>query len=99
MSIVRSNKLPAQHPGAIFKKRILDRHKITIVQAAKLMHVNRPHLNNFVNGKVSVTAPLAYKLERSTGINAAFWLSLQTKYDLYVNSNLEVEAEPLYAFG
>ena len=96
MTLVRSNKLPATHPGLIFKKRILEAHAVTVSDAAKKMHINRPHLNNFSNGKVGVTVPLAMKLERATGISAGFWLNLQKTYDLFINRDLVVECEPLF---
>lgn len=96
MALTRSDKLPALHPGVIFKKRVLDAHNISISSAAKTMRVNRPHLNNFVNAKVSVTVPFAMKLEKSTGISANFWLNMQKKYDLFIHRDLVVDCEPLY---
>lgn len=96
MTLVRSNKLPAIHPGLIFKKRILKPHDLTVTEAAKKMHINRPHLNNFAKGKVSVTVPFAMKLEKSTGISAGFWLNLQKTYDLFINRNLVIDCEPLF---
>jgi addiction module HigA family antidote len=96
MTLVRNNKLPATHPGLIFKKRILEAHNISISDAAKKMHINRPHLNNFSTGKVGVTVPLALKLEIATGISAGFWLSLQKTYDLFINRNLVKECKPLF---
>lgn len=99
MSMIRSNKLPAQHPGIVFKMRILDANKISISDAAKKMKINRPHLNNFTRGKVAVTAPLAMKLEASTGISAGFWMNLQKTYDLYINRELPIESEPLLVNG
>ncbi|WDE11060.1 HigA family addiction module antitoxin [Thalassomonas haliotis] len=95
MALVRSNQLPVTHAGIIFKKRILERHNITVSDAAKLMHIGRPHLSKFASGKVAVTAPLAMKLEKSTGISAGFWMNIQKSYDLYIHRDLEIEAEPL----
>jgi addiction module HigA family antidote len=96
MTLIRSNKLPATHPGLIFKKRILEAHNVSISDAAKKMHINRPHLNNFSTGKVGVTVPLAMKLEKATGISAGFWLNLQKTYDLFINRNLVIDCEPLF---
>jgi addiction module HigA family antidote len=95
MSVSRSNKLPAKHPGHVFKARVLDKNEISISEAARKMRVTRPHLNNFTRGKVSVTAPFAMKLEVATGISSGFWMNLQKTYDLYVNRNLKVQCEPL----
>jgi addiction module HigA family antidote len=96
MTLQRSNKLPATHPGVIFKKRILQAHNVTIADASKKMQINRPHLNNFTNAKVSVTVPFAMKLEKATGISAGFWMNLQKTYDLYINRDLVVNCEPLF---
>jgi addiction module HigA family antidote len=96
MTLVRSNKLPATHPGLVFKKRILEAHNLSISDAARKMHINRPHLNNFSTGKVGVTVPLAMKLEVATGITAGFWLNLQKTYDLFINRNLVINCEPLF---
>lgn len=95
MSLTRSRELPVVHPGVVFKTRVLQKHNISISDAAKKMNINRPHLNNFTLGKVSVTAPLAMKLEKATGITSGFWMNLQKSYDLYVNRNLDVVCEPL----
>jgi addiction module HigA family antidote len=97
MSVSRSNRLPATHPGIVFKQRILDRHNVKITDAAKKMGINRSHLNNFTNGKVSVTAPLAMRLEKATGITSGFWMNLQKTYDLYINRDLEINCQPLYS--
>lgn len=99
MAIVRSNKLPAKHPGFVFKERVLQRHGITITDASERLHMSRKQVSLFVNGKSDVSIPLAKKLEISTGITAGFWLNLQKAYDLYITSDMIVEAEPLYAFG
>lgn len=96
MSVSRSNKLPAKHPGQVFKSSVLDRHGINISEAARKLKVNRPHLNNFTKGKVSVTAPFAMKLEAATGISSGFWMNLQKTYDLYINRDLEITCEPLF---
>ena len=96
MTLIRSKELPVKHPGMVFKERVLLAHQITVTAAAKKMHINRPHLNNFANGKVSVTAPLAMKLEKSTGISSGFWMNLQKSYDLYINRDLAVKSEPLF---
>lgn len=96
MTLVRSNKLPATHPGLIFKKRILEAHDLTVSDTAKKMHINKQHLNNFSNGKVGVTAPLAMKLEEATAIGAGFWLNLQSTYDLFISRDLVIDCEPLF---
>jgi len=90
MTLVRSNKLSVIHPGLIFRKRILEAHRISISNIAKKMHISRLHLHHFLTAKVGVTAPFALKLEKATGISAGFWMNLQATYDLSTNRNLDV---------
>ena len=40
------------------------------------------HNHDAVNGKRAITADTALKLERYFGIEAQFWLNLQTEFDL-----------------
>ena len=97
MSVTRSNELPVKHPGIVFKTRVLDSNGINISEAARKMKINRPHLNNFTKGKVSVTAPFAMRLEKATGISSGFWMNLQKAYDLHANRHLDIDIEPLIA--
>lgn len=98
MTLIRSNNLPATHPGLIFRSRIINRHNLTISDAAQKMRISRSHLNNFANGKVSVTVSFAMKLETATGLSTAFWINLQKVYNLYTNQDLIVDCEPLFNF-
>ena len=94
MTLVRSIKLPARHPGIVFRK-VLEKQNVSISDAANNMHVDHPQLNNFTIGKFDVTIPFAKKLELSTGISAEFWLNLQNTYDLFIHRNLSTNCEPL----
>lgn len=98
MTLNRSNNLPAMHPSLIFRSRIINRHNITISDAAQKMRINRSHLNNFANGKVAVTVPFAMKLEKATGISTGFWINLQKGYDLYMNRDRIFDCEQLFNF-
>jgi len=82
MVLIRSDKLPVTHAGIVFKKRVLDRHKITITDAAIQLHVTRKEISDFVNGHSHVTINLAKKLETGTGISSGFWLNIQKNYDI-----------------
>ncbi|MFO7554600.1 MAG: HigA family addiction module antitoxin [Desulfobacterales bacterium] len=39
-------------------------------------------ISEIVNGKRSITADTALRLQRYFGVEAQFWLNLQTEYDL-----------------
>ena len=83
MPVLRSNQLPTQNPGVVFKRYYLDRYNIKLSDAAKTLNLKISHLNNFLNGEATVTTPLATKLESVTGISSGFWLNLQKSYKLY----------------
>ena len=83
MPVLRSNQLPTQHPGVVFKRYYLDRYNINLANAAEKLGIKTYHLNNFINGKVTVTDLLATKLEDVTGVSSGFWINLQKNYNLY----------------
>ena len=98
MTTVKNDSLPVKHPGLVFKERILNRHNVSVTEAAKKLHISRKQMSLFANGKSDVSVLLAKKLETSTGITAVFWINLQNAYDLHTSFDVEVFAEPLYAF-
>ncbi len=95
---MKNHKLPVTHAGIIFKKRMLDRHGISVTKAAEHLHMSRKQVSEFVNGKSRVSVTLAKKLHKATNISAEFWLNIQKAYDLHMAHNEEVEAKPLFDF-
>ena len=83
MPVLRSNRLPIQHPGVVFKRYYLDRYNINLTNAAEKLGIKTEHLNNFINGKVTVSESLATELEDVTGVSSGFWINLQKNYNLY----------------
>lgn len=83
MPIIRSNNLPTQHPGVVFKRFFLDRKNIKLSDAANKLGIDTSHLINFINGEITVTSPLAINLEKATGVSSGFWLNLQKSHNLY----------------
>ena len=103
MSRAERTALEIDHPGQVFKKRILERHGITVTTAAAKLFMKREQLSRFINGRTSVSKELAQKLEIATHISAEYWLSRQLDYDLQrmaleKQSNPEaIKAESLFA--
>lgn len=68
------------HPGSIFKEYLGD---TTVADAAQSLHVTRPSLSKFVNGKLRVTPAMARKLAAAFPFtDDEFWMRLQMNYDL-----------------
>lgn len=69
------------HPGNILKKELAARGLKKNFFAEKLgMHASQ--LSDLLSGKRHVNAPLAIKLEELLDIDAAFWMRVQSAYDL-----------------
>jgi len=55
---------------------------ISINQLSRDLSVPVNRISEIVNGKRSITTDTALRLERYFGIEAQFWLNLQTEFDL-----------------
>ncbi|KMQ58367.1 hypothetical protein ACM46_22735 [Chryseobacterium angstadtii] len=70
------------HPGEIISNQIIKPNKLTVDRTAKFLGITRPTLSNIVNGKSAITPIMAIRISKVFGGNAAFWIRLQTAYDL-----------------
>lgn len=66
-------------PGEILSEAILERG---MSQSGLARRMGRPikTINEIVNGKAAITPETAIQLERTLGISASFWNSLETRY-------------------
>lgn len=71
-------------PGEILKDDFMKPMGISINQLARDIAVPANRISSIVNGKRGITADTAIRLERYFGIEAQFWLNLQSEYDLRV---------------
>ena len=71
------------HPGILLKEE-LDAAGLSQKAAAEQMEMNAAILSQIIKGKRSVNARLALKLEALLGIDADFFMRLQTGYDIAV---------------
>ena len=71
------------HPGEVFLEDFLLPLGITQKEAAKLLGISYPRMNEVIKGRRSVTPSTALRLARLTGTDAEFWLNLQQAMDLW----------------
>lgn len=71
------------HPGAILREDILKEMNLTISKTAEALQVSRKQLSKIVNENAGISAEMALRLEQGFGVEAQFWLDLQSKYDLW----------------
>ena len=79
-----AEKLPPIHPGEILNEEFLLPMKVTQYRLAKTIGVDPRRIHSIVHGERSITAETALLLARYFGNSAAFWMRLQSQYDLEV---------------
>lgn len=71
------------HPGELLREFWLDPLGLSITALAKQILVSRKTMSEIVNGRASVTADVAVRLELALGNSAQSWLSHQAAFDLW----------------
>ncbi len=71
------------HPGEILKDELLARG-VTQKNFATLVNVPYTALNEILNCKRPISTEFALLLEASLGINAQFWIDMQSEYNLQI---------------
>ena len=95
-------KMKPIHPGEILLEEFLNPMEISQYRLAKDISVPARRINEIVHGKRSVSANTALRLAKYFGMSAEFWLNLQARYDLEVEtdnlgSRLDKEVKTLAA--
>lgn len=71
-------------PGEILREDFMEALGVSINQLARDLAVPPNRISQIVNGKRAITADTALRLQRYFGVEAQFWLNLQTEYDLRI---------------
>ena len=69
------------HPGEIIREEIIKSLGLTVTGAAEILGVRRATLSDVTNGKASVTAEMALRLEKAFGVSMDLLLKMQAGYD------------------
>jgi addiction module HigA family antidote len=78
----KNNSLEPISPGEILREDFLEPLGISINKLSRDISVPPNRISEIVNGKRAITADTALRLERYFGIEAQFWLNLQSEFDL-----------------
>ena len=73
----------AVHPGEILKEE-LDESGVSPTEFARQIDVPPNRIGQIIAGKRSVTADTALRFGHWFGVEAQFWLNLQTQFDLTI---------------
>ena len=74
---------PVVHPGRLLKRELVVR-KLSANRLSLDIGVPSCRVTDILNGRRSITADTAVRLERFFGNCAQFWLGLQGQYDIGV---------------
>ena len=90
---------PPIHPGEILLHEFLEPMGISQYRLAKNISVPQRRVNEIVQGKRGISADTALRLGRFFGMEAQFWINLQSRYDLIVaeqtlSDRLDQEVRP-----
>ena len=77
-----NNLLDPITPGEILREDFMGPMDISINKLSRDLVVPPNRISEIVNGKRGITADTALRLERYFGVEAQFWLNLQSEYDL-----------------
>ena len=93
---------PPVHPGEMLREEWLAPLGMNPNQLANALGVNRQNVYEIVNEKRGVSAEMALRLARWSGMRPGFWLGLQEGYDLEMakteaGDRVEREVKPLAA--
>jgi addiction module HigA family antidote len=69
------------HPGEVIREEIIQPLGLSVTRAAKLIGVRRATLSDVTNGKSSVSAEMALRLEKAFGVSMDLLLKMQAGYD------------------
>src|SRR5262249_60365729 len=77
-----AKKLAPVHPGEILREEFLRPMNLSPYAVARAVGVPRTRIERLANEQTPVTADTALRLGRYFGTSAAFWMGIQTQYDL-----------------
>lgn len=86
-----ATKRQPTHPGEMLLEEFLIPMNLTQWELADAIHVPYQRLNEIVNGRRGMTPNTALRLSKFFGNSTGFWLSLQTRWDLYYAQQVESE--------
>lgn len=69
------------HPGETIREDVIHALGLSVTQAAKILGIRRATLSAVTNGKSSISAKMALRLEKAFGVSMDLLLKMQAGYD------------------
>ena len=77
-----AKKLPPIHSGEVLREDLLRPKNLTPYAVARALGVPRTRIERLANEQTAMTADTALRLARYFRTSPAFWMGIQTQYDL-----------------
>ena len=86
------------HPGEVLKELYLDPIEMGAIAFARRLDVPRTRIERLIKGVTGMTPDTALRLARAFNTTPAYWMNMQTNYDMSVASKVvDVSGiEPLF---
>ena len=81
-------KILPVHPGEILLTDVLEPLGLSRKRFASLLGVSAERINAIVRGKRAISADTAVRIGKCLGTSPAFWMGLQSEYDLQVAKDM-----------
>lgn len=81
---MKKRDFPPIHPGEVLLKEFLEQFGISQYRLAKDIGVTPRRINEIVHGRRAISADTALRLSQYFGMEAQFWMNLQSRYDMEV---------------
>ena len=76
------NTLILKHPGELLREEFIEPLELTVAGVARATGISQPTLSQVVNGRRPLTSETALRLGRFFGVDAQWFINLQSHYDL-----------------
>ena len=70
------------HPGSTVRQECLEKHGLSVTDAARVLGVDRQTLSNLLNARSGISPEMAIRLEKAFGTPAREWLMRQLDHEL-----------------
>lgn len=70
------------HPGSVVRQECLEKHGLSVTDAARILGVDRQTLSNLLNARSGISPEMAIRLEKAFGMSAREWLMRQLDHEL-----------------
>ena len=73
-------------PGVFIRREVIDRFGISQADLARLTRISKVRISLIINGHNPMSAEVALRLGQVTKTDPAYWIDLQSRFNLYQKS-------------